>query len=535
MSIIDKASLIQIPSGYKNGKLYSIKPNSTDGDFDFSRSSSATRVNSEGLIEVAQIVSTTEEVTNGDFSGVANGTDVVTLSGWGTYGSVTSRNIESEQLKLVSPLGTTNVGVVLSVSTTSGSLYRFTYSASGDLGVNGIYIDGVGAYNSSTEKNITFTATSSTTYIYFRPGENNGGTAYFDNISVKEVFENDVPRLDYSDGSCPSLLLEPQRTNLINYSQSLLGTNRAGTYTVNAAISPDGTQNATKITATTTDPFFYQSVTLNAATYTASLWVKGVGSSIGKEFRFAISNQTHVGNRYTIPSEWTRFEFTASVNAGSVTTGVEIPDPAVVGDEVLVWGWQVEESSFATSYIPSNSGSATTRVADVCNNAGTSATFSDSEGVLFAEIAALANNGTSRHISINDGTDANKVEIYYDSTTNEITGHVNVNGVSSALFEEVVTSVLNFNKVALKYKENDFSIFINGSKLNADTSGVTFSSNTLNNLSFDKGDGTLDFYGKTRQLITFNEALSSEELADLTGQVNTSFVQLANFYNYTIL
>ena len=35
--------------------------------------------------------------------------------------------------------------------------------------------------------------------------------------------------------------------------------------------------------------------------------------------------------------------------------------------------------------------------------------------------------------------------------------------------------------------------------------------------------------------MVFNEALSDEELSDLTGQINTSFVQLANFYNYTIL
>ena len=41
MSTIDKASLIQIPSGYKNGKLYSVKPTPTYGS---------------------------EEITNGDFS-----------------------------------------------------------------------------------------------------------------------------------------------------------------------------------------------------------------------------------------------------------------------------------------------------------------------------------------------------------------------------------------------------------------------------------------------------------------------------------
>jgi hypothetical protein len=53
MSLLNQASLIQIPSGYKDGTLYSAKPINGDGDFTFSRGSNlaATRVNSEGLIE----------------------------------------------------------------------------------------------------------------------------------------------------------------------------------------------------------------------------------------------------------------------------------------------------------------------------------------------------------------------------------------------------------------------------------------------------------------------------------------------------
>ena len=51
MSIYDKASLIQIPSGYKAGELYSVIPNSGAGDFTYTRNGTATRVNSQGLIE----------------------------------------------------------------------------------------------------------------------------------------------------------------------------------------------------------------------------------------------------------------------------------------------------------------------------------------------------------------------------------------------------------------------------------------------------------------------------------------------------
>jgi hypothetical protein len=52
MSLLNQASLIQIPSGYKDGTLYSAKPINGDGDLDFTRSNdTATRVNSAGLIE----------------------------------------------------------------------------------------------------------------------------------------------------------------------------------------------------------------------------------------------------------------------------------------------------------------------------------------------------------------------------------------------------------------------------------------------------------------------------------------------------
>ena len=44
-----------------------------------------------------------------------------------------------------------------------------------------------------------------------------------------------------------------------------------------------------------------------------------------------------------------------------------------------------------TSYIPT-SGSSVTRSAETANGAGTSDDFNDSEGVLYAEIAALAND-----------------------------------------------------------------------------------------------------------------------------------------------
>ena len=55
MSKYDKASLVHIPSGYKSGTLYNVLPNDADGDFDFTRASTATRVDENGLIETIAI------------------------------------------------------------------------------------------------------------------------------------------------------------------------------------------------------------------------------------------------------------------------------------------------------------------------------------------------------------------------------------------------------------------------------------------------------------------------------------------------
>ena len=51
MSLLDLASLVLAPTATKESKVYSAIPDTGDGDMTFSRGSSATRINSEGLIE----------------------------------------------------------------------------------------------------------------------------------------------------------------------------------------------------------------------------------------------------------------------------------------------------------------------------------------------------------------------------------------------------------------------------------------------------------------------------------------------------
>ena len=183
-----------------------------------------------------------------------------------------------------------------------------------------------------------------------------------------------------------------------------------------------------------------------------------------------------------------------------------------------VWGAQSEALSYATSYIPTN-GSTVTRLADVCNNSGSSDLINSTEGVLYAEISALANTpDASKFISISDGTYNNRASILFSNgATNQIRTFLRVGGVSQIDVSDNVTDVTDFNKVAFSYKENDFKVYINGSLVSSDTSGSVWSENTITKLSFSEINTSAGlFNGNVKCVAVFKEALSDTELQKLT-------------------
>lgn len=70
MSLLDTASLIVTPNGYKEGKLYSVIPSDGSGDMSVTRATTATRVNSAGLVELVpyNLLSWSEDFSNSDWS-----------------------------------------------------------------------------------------------------------------------------------------------------------------------------------------------------------------------------------------------------------------------------------------------------------------------------------------------------------------------------------------------------------------------------------------------------------------------------------
>jgi len=355
-----------------------------------------------------------------------------------------------------------------------------------------------------------------------------------------ETVDSNIPRLNYPmiDGvvsGCPSLLLEPSRTNLIAYSNKFdvywsllgLGTGSAPVLNNNSIISPDGTQNATEVilnvgsgTTTSDRSSIEVNQTVSAGSeYTVSFYIKGKND--GDQLMVgAISGGYEL---ITLTTEWKRYVITqtAASSPRAVFIGIRQGVFGTLNNNVefYLYGAQLEQGSYPTSYIPTNGEvNGVTRSAETCNNSGDVNTFNNSEGVLMAEIN-FENNDTDKGISISDGTSSNRV-LFYLATNGNLYGYV-FNGNGSIPIVTIIDTNFQINstaKLAIKYKQNDFSFWVNGIEIGTETIGNTFSSGVLDQLSFTQGSPSANpFYGNVKQLQYFDTALSDEELALLTS------------------
>lgn len=384
-----------------------------------------------------------------------------------------------------------------------------------------------------------------------------------------ETVAADVPRLDYPliDGvvqDCPALLLEPAATQLVRYSEDYsqtAWTKNLSTVTLNEVISPDGTQNASKLESSAdglnSRIEMFPTVSDNT-TYTASVFVKKgdlnfvrltlrtkAGVSVAAAYDI---NNGSIGSTFNNPDDtridyygngWYRVSITEDVVSGASSVRFQIilasADNSVDTDDdtfFYVWGAMVEASSYPTSYIPNDGTTATiTRNADVCNSAGTAAEFNDSEGVLYAEIKGIPENTVSSRISVSDGSIDNRVIIEDDETANRIKVFHAGGGTTREMLSVTDSSIANqYFKIAVNYNGSNGSVYING--FEKDTSTDLQDITGLSSLRFESSTGNYDFYGKCKELAVFKEALTDSELEDLTSW--DSFNEMATGQEYTI-
>ena len=387
MSVLDQASLVLIPSGYKASKLYSVVPTSGAGDLSFSRSTQATRINESGLIE--------------------------------------------------------------------------------SVGVN-------------------------------------------------------VPRIDFTGGGCGKALLEPQRTNNLAYSNDFTNAayiKDAGvTIGSTSEVSPSGDSDASRIDVTNSGRIYNNT--------TSNTWSSSVFLKAGTFSYFELAGQkidlvlgTIVGDSNTIKNYgngWYRCSI--QVTTTRPFQVIAYPNSSYSshtdsGNYYMAFA-QEELGSYPTSYIPT-AGSTVTRTADLSTTSGLSSVINSVEGVLYYKCQSLFDDLTNRIISISDGTANNSIIIKYSSTTQTILASVIVGSVAQCSMTYAVTDTTAIHGIAIRYKANDFSLWVDAVERDTDTSGSTFSAATLDTFSCDNGAGGSPLYGKISDLV-LAEYLTDTQMAALT-------------------
>jgi len=339
-----------------------------------------------------------------------------------------------------------------------------------------------------------------------------------------ETVGADQPRVDYLNDSNGALLLEPSRSNKITYSipDSNWNIENGAIVTENYAISPDGSQNASRVQIPSGSlARIHKSFTVDSNEDSVSFYIK---SNTGSNFNVAFylrdagfGTVRYQDTSLEITTEWQRVKIeNQDLSAASVQVMVLFYNTAGSGNtwDFSLWGVQAEEGSYATSYIPTQGQSGgVTRVADSCNNGGNEQVINSTEGVLYAEMSALADDGTKRYISLSDGSNSNDVRLYFD-TGGYISALTKVGGSTQAFLQTNAYTQTDFNKIAFKYKENDFSLYVNGVEVATDNLGSVNTANTLNELAFF--GNLLPFYGNVKDVRVYNTALTDQELAALT-------------------
>lgn len=572
-TLLQQASLLLLPSGYKSNKLYSQIPQNGLGDFSFTRSSIATRTNSAGLIEEVplNLFRYSEDFSN--VSWVKNNSSVnsnVTNAPNGTMtadklveDSASSTHRVSQQVTVkgavcsfyAKPAERTKVAINSPSVDVGFDLVNLTLINLG-YGTTNAAIENVGngwvkcsLYN--TDTNPTFfiallNASNQLTYV----GDGVSGLFLWGaqvntgNI-VKTYFSTtdrlNLPRLDYTFSICPAILLEPQRTNLVLMSDDFGNASWAknnSSIIINSTTSPDGTTNADTLVDNSTNALhgLIQGNLGGTGTYTFSFYAKAntlsrvailTNSSVNVNLAtvplvFDLSNGTIVnsvvGVTPTITSVgngWYRCQAVIpSTTSGQyliacVNSGTNL-NYIGTGSSLFIYGAQLEAGSYATTYIPTTSASVT-RNADsfTRNNIYTNGLIGFTGGTWFVE---LKNN--IAYVA-RDAVGFFGIGDTSALTTNSLVFLASISGRQVlrkyvAGASSVLFSTITDNvKLVVKWNGTTADIFVNGGKV---VSATPF---TATIMEFFNGTSA-DFPKFIQAMALFNTPLSDTDCITLT-------------------
>jgi hypothetical protein len=327
-----------------------------------------------------------------------------------------------------------------------------------------------------------------------------------------------VPRLDYTNGSCPSILVEPQRTNLALYSEDVSNSNwlkvNSISFSSNAGVAPNGTNTADAIYANLTSSILRQVINVTAGQqYTFSVYLKKLDGSPNSVLR--IEDQIPPYNStlldYTPTNEWQKFSVTRTAGVGVSQVTIDVFPDSVSNGSVLFWGAQLEQGSYATSYIPTTSASIT-RNADVISKTGISSLIGQTEGTIFVDIDYVKNDGGT-YLSIEDWDNLELIRLYTIGGAENITIQIynNANIYIAPLFTPTIGQRY---KIAFAYSLIGCSFYINGNLIDSVSSSLSIP--TCNNVRIGSFTNEQEMNSFVNNACVWKTRLTNAELAELT-------------------
>ena len=353
----------------------------------------------------------------------------------------------------------------------------------------------------------------------------NGTTTRVDENGLVASNTTDIPRIDYSKGE-GAILSETAATNEIRYSEdfsNVLWLKTAVTLTSSTGTNPRGESATIYAIQGAPSQGGLEAAMASSASGNgvgASIWARkksGVGTADVLIGGGSFGNPT-IATR-TVGADWQRITFTSTGYTGTSHFFVK-PASTSAADTIEIWGAQMEKTGLGqngrvSSYIPTTSASVT-RPRDNYLNGGDTSLIGAQEGVFYMEAATLANAGSKAIALSAANSAANRVVIFYSSTSNTIQGRVQASTSTTIAINGTVPSNTNFNKIAFKYKSGDLALWINGTEVQTSTTAFTFNA-ALSELAFDQGNGTLHMDGFIKSVAVFKEVLTDAELAALTS------------------
>jgi hypothetical protein len=247
-------------------------------------------------------------------------------------------------------------------------------------------------------------------------------------------------------------------------------------------------------------------VEVNLTNFTLTDYIVGNGSVTSK----AVENY---GNG------WYRIRVTGQVTSAISGSSVAVVRKVTAGADtngingVLVWGFQVETGSVATSYIPTTT-AAVTRNADEISRTSISGCIGQTEGTIYAELD-FSRAVLSMAITLGNGS-SEGFRIRKTLNFGVLVQAVNTPSGAATLFTSPAASA-GIYKIAFGYKNGDYAMSINGAAVQTSPNSANFPVNALDRLLLGETIGGVPYFNdRMRAVALYTTRLTNAELQSLT-------------------